>query len=48
MTPTTRWTVAQRRKRLIISQTVRERSRHDPRRASVDPAALVPAAAPQR
>ncbi|MFI0444631.1 hypothetical protein [Actinomadura sp. 6N118] len=32
MTPTARWAAAQRRKRQIISQTVRDRALQDPRR----------------
>lgn len=32
MTPTTRWAIAQRRKRQVITQTVRDRAMHDPRR----------------
>jgi hypothetical protein len=32
MTPTVRWAIAQRRKRMVISQTVRERAQEDPRR----------------
>jgi hypothetical protein len=37
MTSTTRWTIAQRRKRLVISQTVRDRVQHDPRRRPAGP-----------
>ncbi|REE99249.1 hypothetical protein [Thermomonospora umbrina] len=32
MTPTARWTIAQRRKRQVITRTVRDRAMHDPRR----------------
>ncbi|GAA3237480.1 hypothetical protein [Actinocorallia longicatena] len=32
MTSTARWVMAQRRKRLIISQTLRDRAQTDPRR----------------
>ncbi|GAA0969807.1 hypothetical protein GCM10009550_76900 [Actinocorallia libanotica] len=34
MTSTTRWTIAQRRKRLVISQTLRDRAQTDPRRSA--------------
>ena len=34
MTSTARWILAQRRKRLIISQTLRDRAQTDPRRTS--------------
>ena len=36
MTSTTRWAIAQRRKRLIINQTLRERAQEDPRRRHTD------------
>jgi hypothetical protein len=32
MTPTARWAIAQRRKRIIINKTLRERAEQDPRR----------------
>ncbi|WP_460369943.1 hypothetical protein [Actinocorallia lasiicapitis] len=32
MTSTARWVMAQRRKRIVISQTLRDRARTDPRR----------------
>jgi hypothetical protein len=32
MTPTARWNIAQRRKRIVINQTLRERAQRDPRR----------------
>ncbi|WP_161602775.1 hypothetical protein [Thermomonospora catenispora] len=32
MTPTARWAFAQRRKRQVITRTVRDRAMHDPRR----------------
>ncbi|SEG61286.1 hypothetical protein SAMN04489712_107200 [Thermomonospora echinospora] len=32
MTPTARWAIAQRRKRQVITRTVRDRAIHDPRR----------------
>jgi len=32
MTPTTRWVIAQRRKRQVITRTVRDRALYDPRR----------------
>ncbi|MGI8336621.1 hypothetical protein ACRYCC_42325 [Actinomadura scrupuli] len=35
MTSTARWAIAQRRKRLVISQTVRDRVQQDPRRQPV-------------
>jgi len=34
MTPTARWAVARRRKRLVINQTLRDRVQTDPRRSS--------------
>ncbi|WP_269802706.1 hypothetical protein [Actinocorallia populi] len=33
MTSTARWAIAQRRKRLVISQTLRDRAQTDPRRS---------------
>lgn len=45
MTSTTRWVVAQRRKRLVISQTLRDRVRTDPRRADRPAPAPAPAKA---
>lgn len=32
MTPTVRWAIARRRKRIVINQTLRERAQQDPRR----------------
>jgi hypothetical protein len=32
MTPTVRYAIAQRRKRLVITKTLRERAEQDPRR----------------
>jgi len=32
MTPTARWAIAQRRKRIVINQTLWERAQLDPRR----------------
>ncbi|GAA2733722.1 hypothetical protein GCM10010439_54410 [Actinocorallia aurantiaca] len=40
MTSTARWVVAQRRKRLVITQTLRDRAQTDPRRAARREAAL--------
>jgi hypothetical protein len=35
MTTTARWVMAQRRKRIVISQTLRDRARTDPRRTGI-------------
>ena len=40
MTSTARWVVAQRRKRLVITQTLRDRAQTDPRHAARREAAL--------
>ncbi|MEU5878446.1 hypothetical protein [Spirillospora sp. NPDC047279] len=45
MTPTARWAAAQRRKRQIISQTVRDRAMQDPRRQARDHDEVRPLAA---
>jgi hypothetical protein len=37
MTLTGRWVVAQKRKRQVISQTLRDRVRTDPRRTGIHP-----------
>ncbi|HEV7934715.1 MAG TPA: hypothetical protein VGP70_20700 [Actinomadura sp.] len=37
MTSTARWVIAQRRRRIVISRTLRDRIQHDPRRTETAP-----------